>query len=112
VQPAEVDAVIGAHAQELVLGLRLGPCARLPWQLGIPIVLEAADLVASGRAAVVLIAAGGASMYTDRSSTAPWTRPANEFVVGYGLFTAAEFALMARGHMIVHGTTPEPVQAV
>ena len=112
VQPAEVDAVIGAHAQELVLGLRLGPCTRLPWQLGIPIVLEAADLVASGRAAVVLIAAGGASMYTDRSSTAPWTRPANEFVVGYGLFTAAEFALMARRHMVMHGTTPEQLAAV
>src|SRR5205085_1786132 len=92
VNPAEVDAVIGAQAQELVLGLRLGPCTRLPWQLGIPIVLEAADLVASGRADVVLIAAGGAPMYSDRSSTAPWTRPANEFVVGYGLFTAAERA--------------------
>ena len=73
VEAREVDAVIGAHAQELVLGLRLGPCTRLPWQLGIPIVLEAADLVASGRADVVLIAAGGASMYSDRSSTAPWT---------------------------------------
>ena len=112
VQPAEVDAVIGAHAQELVLGLRLGPCTRLPWQLGIPIVLEAADLVASGRADVVLIAAGGASMYSDRSSTAPWTRPANEFVVGYGLFTAAEFALMARRHMIMHGTTPQQMATV
>ena len=112
VNPAEVDAVIGAHAQELVLGLRLGPCTRLPWQLGIPIVLEAADLVASGRADVVLIAAGGASMYADRASTAPWTRPANEFVVGYGLFTAAEFALMARRHMIMHGTTPEQMATV
>ena len=112
VRPPEVDAVIGAHAQELVLGLRLGPCTRLPWQLGIPIVLEAADLVASGRADVVLIAAGGASMYTDRSSTAPWTRPANEFVVGYGLFTAAEFALMARRHMVMHGTTPAQLATV
>ena len=111
-KPADVDAVIGAHAQELVLGLRLGPCTRLPWQLGIPIVLDAADLVASGRADVVLIAAGGASMYTDRSSTAPWTRPANEFVVGYGLFTAAEFALMARRHMVMHGTTPEHMAKV
>ncbi len=108
----EVDAVIGAHAQELVLGLRLGPCTRLPWQLGIPIVLEGADLVASGRADVVLIAAGGASMYTDRTATAPWTRPANEFVVGYGLFTAAEFALMARRHMVMYGTTPEQLATV
>ena len=112
VASGEVDAVIGAHAQELVLGLRLGPCTRLPWQLGIPIVLEAADLIASGRANVVLIAAGGAGMYTDRSSTAPWTRPANEFVVGYGLFTAAEFALMARRHMLMHGTTPEQMATV
>ena len=112
VEAREVDAVIGAHAQELVLGLRLGPCTRLPWQLGIPIVLEAADLVASGRADVVLIAAGGASLYTDRSATAPWTRPANEFVVGYGLFTAAEFALMARRHMLMHGTTPEQMATV
>src|SRR5437588_1242835 len=112
VTPSEVDAVVGAHAQELVLGLRLGPCTRLPWQLGIPIVLEAADLVASGRADVVLIAAGGASMYTDRGSTAPWTSPANEFVVGYGLFTAAEFALMARRHMVMHGTTPEQMATV
>src|SRR5438067_8285094 len=82
VAPAEVDAVIGEFAQEMVLGLRLGPCTRLPWRLGIPIVLEAADLIATGRARVVLVAAGGASMYSDRTATAPWTRPANEFVVG------------------------------
>jgi acetyl-CoA acetyltransferase len=112
VRPKEVDAVIGAHAQELVLGLRLGPCTRLPWQLGIPIVLEAADLIASGRAEVVLIAAGGASLYTDRSATAPWTRPANEFVVGYGLFTAAEFALMARRHILMYGTSPNQMATV
>ena len=112
ISPPEIDAVIGQHAQELVLGLRLGPCTRLPWQLGIPIVLEGADLVASGRADVVLIAAGGASLYTDRAATAPWTRPANEFVVGYGLFTAAEFALMARRHMLMHGTTPEQLATV
>ena len=60
----------------------------------------------------MLIAAGGAGLYTDRAATAPWTRPANEFVVGYGLFTAAEFALMARRHMVVHGTTPEHLAMV
>jgi DNA-binding response OmpR family regulator len=64
-------------------------------------------MIASRQADTVLIPAGGAAMYTDRRATAPWTRPANELVVGYGLFTAAEFALMARRHMIVHGTTPE-----
>ena len=38
-------------------------------------------------------APGRAGVYTDRASTAPWTRPANEFVAPYGMFTAAEFAL-------------------
>src|SRR6201999_868400 len=56
---------------------------------------------------VVLISGGGARLHRDRSHTAPWTRPANELVVGYGLFTAAEFALMARRHMLTYGTTPE-----
>src|SRR5207253_11258258 len=56
--------------------------------------------------------AGGAAMYTERAATAPWTRPANEFVVGYGLFTAAEFALMARRHMIMYGTTDEQLATV
>ena len=47
----------------------------------------------------------------DRSATAPWTRPANELVVGYGLFTAAESPLMARRHMLTYGTTPEQMAA-
>ena len=72
---SEIDAVIGEFAQELVLALRLGPCIRLPWRLGIPLVLEAADLIASGRANVVLVAAGGAALYRERSAVAPWTRP-------------------------------------
>ena len=50
--------------------------------------------------------------YTEREATAPWTRPANEFVVGFGMFTAAEFALIARRHMHVYGTTPESLATV
>ena len=104
--PADVDAVVGGFAQELVLSLGLGPCTRVPNGLGIPTVLQAAQMVAAGQSRVVLVAAGGAGLYTERSATAPWTRPANELVVGYGLFTAAEFALMARRHMLTYGTTP------
>jgi acetyl-CoA acetyltransferase len=110
--PADVDAVVGALAQELVLTLRLGPSTRVPNMLGIPVVLQAAQMIACGQAEVVLVAAGGAAVYTERAATAPWTRPANELVVGYGLFTAAEFALMARRHMIMHGTTPEQLATV
>ncbi|MEY2452654.1 MAG: hypothetical protein QOD92_2228 [Acidimicrobiaceae bacterium] len=103
----EVDGVAGQFAAEMVLGARMGPCSRKLSTHGIPTVLEAASMIAFGECEVVVIGAGGAAMYTERSSTAPWTRPSNELVVGYGLFTAAEFALMARRHMLQYGTTRE-----
>jgi len=112
IHPHDVDAVVSQFAQDFALQLRLGPCTRVINSMGIPSVLDSAALIGDGRAETVLIAAGGAGIYTDRSATAPWTRPTNEFVVGYGLFTAAEFALMARRHMIVHGTTPEQLATV
>jgi acetyl-CoA acetyltransferase len=105
-QPGAVDAVVGVFCQELILSMGLGPCTRIPNALGIPGVLQAAQMIAAGQSRVVLLAGGGAGVYTDRRATAPWTRPANEMVVGYGLFTAAEFALMARRHMVTYGTTP------
>ncbi|MEY2458872.1 MAG: hypothetical protein QOG30_702 [Acidimicrobiaceae bacterium] len=103
----EVDGVAGQFAADMVLGARMGPCSRKLSTHGIPTVLEAASMIAFGECEVVVIGAGGAAMYTERSATAPWTRPANELVVGFGLFTAAEFALMARRHMLTYGTTPE-----
>jgi acetyl-CoA acetyltransferase len=103
---AEVDGVVGQFAHEMILELGLGPCSRRPSMLGIPALLDALSLVTSGEARVVVVAGGGAGLYRERSATAPWTRPANELVVGYGLFTAAEFALMARRHMETFGTTP------
>jgi acetyl-CoA acetyltransferase len=108
----DVDAVMGQFAQDDILSLGLGPCTRRFNSLGIPAVLDAAAMIATDQADVVLIGAGGAGIYTERSATAPWTRPTNELVVGYGMFTAAEFALMARRHMITHGTTPEQLATV
>ena len=107
ISPRDVDGVVGPECARITLELGLGPCTRRPSQLGIPALLDAAALVASGQCEVVLVAAGGAGVHVDRSATAPWTRPSNELVVGYGLFTAAEFALMARRHMLTYGTTPE-----
>jgi acetyl-CoA acetyltransferase len=112
IEVADVDGVVGQFAQETVLELGLGPCSRRPNMLGIPAVLEAASMICSGECDVVLVSAGGARLHRERSHTAPWTRPANELVVGYGLFTAAEFALMARRHMINFGTTPEHLATV
>ncbi|HXW34903.1 MAG TPA: thiolase family protein [Acidimicrobiales bacterium] len=112
IAPSEVDGVVGQFAAEAIVELAMGARTRRPNMLGIPALLDAAALITTRQCSVVLLAAGGASMYTDRTATAPWTRPANEFVAGYGLFTAAEFALMARRHMIDHGTTPEQLATV
>jgi acetyl-CoA acetyltransferase len=112
ISPKEVDGVVGAECAQVALELGLGPCTRRPSQMGIPALLDAAALITTGQCDVVLIAAGGAGVHSDRTSTAPWTRPANELVVGYGLFTAAEFALIARRHMLTYGTTPQQLAEV
>ncbi|MEU9888887.1 thiolase family protein [Sphaerisporangium sp. NPDC051011] len=62
-------------------------------------VLEAASAIESGVCDVVVLAAGEAGIHTDRSSVAPWTRPANEFIECWGLMTPAEFALSAKEYM-------------
>ncbi len=110
-----LDAVDGLSAggegAALIYDLGLGPC----WQgsqFGLSMVLEAAAAIETGQADVVLIVAAEAGVYTDRAATAPWTRPETEFVVPWGLFTAAEFALVARRHMITYGTTPEQLATV
>jgi len=111
-EPRDVDGVVGPFGNDFVYQTRLGPAWRSLSALGIPAVLEGAMAIASGLCTTVLFATGGAGTYTQRASTAPWTRPTNEFVGAYGMFTAAEFALMARRHMHVHGTTAEQMAHV
>jgi acetyl-CoA acetyltransferase len=108
----DIDGVVGQTGSDFIYQSRIGPVWRSMSQLGIPSVLEAAAAIATGMASVVLVSAGSAGMYTERESTAPWTRPAHEFVVSYGMFTAAEFALIARRHMHLYGTTSEHLGAV
>lgn len=79
---------------------------------GLISVLEAASAIASGQCTTAVVASGQAGLYSDRSATAPWTRPSNEWVEWCGLFTAAEFALVARRHMHLYGTTPEQLAFV
>lgn len=80
--------------------------------LGISEVLEAAAAIQSGQCHTVLIAAAQCGAYLDRSSTVSWTRPTNEFVECWGLYTAAEFALIAQRHMHLYGTTREALSEV
>ncbi len=117
VAPEEIDGVsVGGgvlNSAQAAYLLASGPAWRGPSEgRGIAAILEAAAAIATGRATTVLVAAGSAGIYTERASTAPWTRPGNEFVVSWGLFTAAEFALIARRHMHTFGTTPEHLATV
>jgi acetyl-CoA acetyltransferase len=108
----EVDAVFGQFASELVYLLGLGPVHSPYSGGGIPTIIDAANAIATGFCETVLVSAGGAGIYTERTATAPWTRPAHEFVVSFGMFTAVEFALIARRHMHMYGTKPEHLAEV
>jgi len=111
--PRDIDGVIGiGGATDFIYQHRIGPVWRSMSSAGIPSVLEAAAAIAAGFATTVLIAAGTAGMYTEREATAPWTRPGNEFVASFGMFTAAEFALIARRHMEMYGTTTTSLATV
>jgi acetyl-CoA acetyltransferase len=79
---------------------------------GVEAVLEAAAAIATGQCHTVLIATAQCGEYTDRAATVSWTRPSNEFVECWGLYTAAEFALMARRHMHLYGTRREALSEV
>jgi len=105
------SSVRRVNPREAVMWLGGRPC----WtggDIGIPAVVEAALAIAAGLCEVALIATAQARQYTDRVKTAPWTRPSNEFVECWGLYTAAEFALMARRHMHLYGTRPESLAEV
>ena len=88
------------------------PCWTGNAEMGIAAVMEAAAAIATGQCHTAIIASGQAGMYTDRSATSPWTRPSNEFVECWGLYTAAEFALIAKRHMALYGTRPESLAEV
>ena len=79
---------------------------------GIETILHAATAIATGQCETALIATAQVGQYVDRAATSPWTRPTNEFVECWGLYAAAEFALIAKRHMHVYGTRPEALAEV
>jgi acetyl-CoA acetyltransferase len=108
----DVDGISASpHSTALIYDLRIGPA----WQglgFGVAMITEAATAIEHGMADVVVLVAAQAGEYRDHEATAPWTRPENEFVAPWGMFTAAEFALIARRHMHVYGTTREQLSIV
>ena len=79
---------------------------------GIEAVLEAAAAIETGQCETALVATAQCGEYTERASTVSWTRPENEFVECWGLYTAAEFALIAQRHMHLYGTKREALSEV
>lgn len=75
-------------------------------------VLEAASAIETGVTDVVVLAAGEAGIHEDATSTAPWTRPSNEFIECWGLMTPAEFALSAKEYMHRFSVDPAKVAHV
>lgn len=108
----DVDGIsAGPLSTALIYDLRVGPA----WQglaFGVGMITEAVTAIEHGMADVVVLVAAQAGEYRDHEATAPWTRPENEFVAPWGMFTAAEFALIARRHMHVYGTTREQLSMV
>lgn len=126
IKGAAVDAGIGLEEIDGVCGGdMLGPPSPLAivralggrpsWRktaVGIEAIIDSALAIASGQCDTVVIYAAQAGAYTDRGSTPPWTLPSSEFVEWTGLFTAAEFALIAQRHMHEYGTKTEALAEV
>jgi acetyl-CoA acetyltransferase len=107
----DVDGIsAGKQGAEMIYDLRLGPA----WAgagFGLGMIVESRAAVEYGLADVVVVAAQ-AGAYRDHAETAPWTKPENEFAIPSGMFTAAEFALIARRHMELYGTTRRQLSIV
>ena len=118
IAPAEVDGVststwrtrLNSRDGVQFLGARPSWCGGEHG--GIAAVLDAASAIATGQCETALIANAQCGEYVDRSATNTWTRPSNEFVECWGLYTAAEFALIAQRHMHLYGTRPEALAEV
>jgi acetyl-CoA acetyltransferase len=118
VEPADVDGLnVSTWVSQLNSRLVAGWFGARPvWtgssSPGVEAVLEAAAAIATGQCHTALIATAQCGEYTERESTVPWTRPTNEFVECWGLYTAAEFALIAQRHMHIYGTKREALSEV
>ena len=118
VEPADVDGInVSTWVSQLnsrLVANWFG--ARSAWtgssSPGVEAVLEAAAAIATGQCHTVLVASAQCGEYTERESTVRWTRPTNEFVECWGLYTAAEFALIAQRHMHIYGTKREALSEV
>ncbi len=110
--PSQLDGVAGPQSGEFIYQTGIGPAWFSQNGLGIPTLLDSAFAIQSGMASMVLVMSGTAGRYTAREATAPWTRPSNEMVEPFGMFTAAQFALVAQRYLYEYGVPAEALAAV
>ena len=112
ISPGEVDGIVTRDFRPMASQLGRRPCWFSSGGASISGLIEATLAIGAGLCETVVIAGSQAGDYRDHSATAPWTRPSNEFVECWGTFTSAEFAMVARRHMHLYGTTPEQLAEV
>jgi acetyl-CoA acetyltransferase len=98
----------GLNGLDVIAFLGGHPCWNGAHWPGISSVMEAAGAIMAGQCHTVLMGAAQSGAHRARTQTAPWTRPDYEFTACWGMYTAAQFALVARRHMSLYGT---PVEA-
>jgi len=110
----DIDGIVGQAGPDLAYLLGLGPIWASPDPLGISGVMTAADAIAAGHCASVLVVGGcaGLSATIGSADQGLLHRAGNEFVSSVGMYTAVEFALIARRHMATYGTTSEQIARV
>ncbi len=115
-KPSDINGVCGSSFDGPSSGDVVRMLGHQPsWVSGsanIPGILETAAAIGSGMCDTAVIFTAQAGQYKDRIRTAPWTRPSNEFVEWTGLYTAAEFALIAKRHMHLYGVRQEALAEV
>ncbi len=84
-------------------------------RLGVALLTDAALAINAGLCSTVAIFGGGASMLApaaDSGHVSHWTRPVEEWTECWGLFTPAEFALVAQRQIVERGVTPRQAAMV
>jgi acetyl-CoA acetyltransferase len=116
--PADIDGVSahgwtsGTSGLDVIAWLGGHPCWNGVHYPGIASVMEAAGAILAGQCHTVLMGAAQSGAHRDRTHTAPWTRPENEFVGCWGMMTPAQFALIAQRHIALYGTPLEALAEV
>ncbi len=79
---------------------------------GVSAILDASAAIGAGYIDTAAIVLGMAASTPSSSRTAAWTTQPNPWNEWTGTYTAAQFALAARRHMHLYGTTPEQLARV